>query len=353
MSQPRLLILTTDLRLGGTPTVVREMALRLRDRWQVQVACLDRAGAVAPQILAAGIPVTPLNAAGPGDFRAIVRLRHLIRRGKFDVIYSLLLHANVAAALANWQGQGALIQSIQTAQPYPRWHWPLQGLVQSAARAIVVPSASVRAAAINQAGIAPQKIVVIANALDSRDWPQLPLRPTGRSIGFIGRLDPIKNLPQLLQAMALLDDSTNLHIFGEGSQRPLLQSLIAQLHLGKRVTLHGATTEPHLALAQMDVLVLPSRAEGFGLVLIEAMAAGVPVIATEAPGIRDVVIDHYNGLLCPLDDAAALARIIRRLLNDVPLREKLRRGGWESVARHYSWHSVLPRYEQLFLDAQY
>ena len=108
---------------------------------------------------------------------------------------------------------------------------------------------------------------------------------------------------------------------------------------------------PEQALNEIDTLVLPSAAEGFGLVLIEAMAAGIPVVASDVPGIRDVVTANETGLLVPRRRSArAIADAILRLSNDPALRRRLTINGLKTVADRYTWDRILPQYRQL-LDA--
>src|SRR5205814_1575312 len=155
-------------------------------------------------------------------------------------------------------------------------------------------------------GIPPSKIAIIANAIDPAEFCSTGYQPVSErhglvahatiNIGFIGRLDPIKRIGDLLQALTLLPPQSHLHLFGQGSLRQQIEFDIARLNLTTRVTLHGAIPRPQEALNQIDLLVLPSDAEGFGLVLIEAMAANIPIVATNVPGIRDVVIDGQTGL---------------------------------------------------------
>jgi len=110
---------------------------------------------------------------------------------------------------------------------------------------------------------------------------------------------------------------------------------------------HGTTDTPGEALKQIDMLVLPSDAEGFGLVLIEAMAAGVPVVATNVPGIRDVVTHEQTGLLVPPRRPDQLAQAIQRIEEDPPLRHRLVVNAIEDVRRRFSWDTVLPEYRKL------
>ena len=355
----RILLLITDLEIGGTPTVVRELAIRLNHPPEriVAVACLAGRGPVAGQLEAHGIQVVALGAKGPIDFRIVPRLIRLIRGGGgqvgFDTVLSFLVHANTVAAAASMACRSVrFVQSIQTTQPSPAWHWRLQAIVQRAADVVVVPSQSVAVVAQRWALIPLQKIVVIPNAVDVVGMampspPDRKLRRPGRTVGFLGRLDPIKRIPDLIEAIALLDGSIGLEIFGDGSQREKIEAMISRLELGHRVRMHGAVTSPVDALARMDLLALPSSAEGFGLVLIEAMAAGVAVVATNVAGIRDVVRDQKTGLLVPVASPQLLAQAIRRVLDDSNLRARLVASAHKEVRERFDWAAVLPQYRKL------
>ena len=174
----RILLFTTDLELGGTPTVVRELALRLRPHFaHVHVACLGQIGPVGEQIRSAGVTVTAFNLHRPRHLPAgVLRLRRLIRRERIDIVYSLLLHANAVAALASIRLPGLSgvrwFQSIQTVQPTPAWHWRLQRLAWRRAERVIVPSHAIVTAAARLARIPPGRCVVIPNAIDPAAFSQ-------------------------------------------------------------------------------------------------------------------------------------------------------------------------------------
>ena len=350
----RILLLITDLKIGGTPTVVREIATRLHRPPDVlvHVACLDRWGPVADQLTAAGVPVTALAARGAKDVRVVGRLIGLIRREGIDTVFSFLVHANAVAAVASVRCRGVrFLQSIQTTQPRPRWHWRVQRLAQRAAEAVVVPSESVATVAGHWAGVPSRKIKVIPNGVDLDAFiPTTPRHePTSPPyrVVFLGRLDPVKRIPDLLTAIAQLGGFARLDVYGEGAERPALVHQIRTMRLEPWVTLHGSAPGPQDALAGADVLVLPSEAEGFGLVLIEAMAAGVPVVATDAPGIRDVVRHGVTGLLVPVGSPASLAVAIRKVLEDFDLRRSLLTHATADVRRRFAWERILRSYQSL------
>jgi glycosyltransferase involved in cell wall biosynthesis len=350
----RILLLITDLQIGGTPTVVRELAIRLHHTGvEIEVACLSTWGPVADQLRNAGVTVTALNARGATDLKILPRLIRLIRSRKFTTVFSFLMHANAMAAAASmFVREVRWIQSIQTTQPRPRWHWLVQRIAQHAAGDIVVPSPSVANLATQWSHVSPDKIVVIPNAIDPAEWADAPspvpaTDPRPYPITFLGRLDPVKDVPTLVQAVAQLSPLVHLHVYGQGNDRSRIESAIASLNAP--VTMHGAIEQPQSALAQSGLLVLPSLAEGFGLVLIEAMAAGVPVVATDVPGIRDVVQHERTGLLTPPSNAPALATAIRRMVDERQLRTRLIQQAADNVRIRFTWDAVLQRYRDLLL----
>jgi glycosyltransferase involved in cell wall biosynthesis len=349
----RILLLITDLEIGGTPTVVRELAVRLHrpPEVRVDVACLAGRGPVADQIEDHGIVVKTLDARGAKDLGVFKRFIALLQSESYDTVFSFLIHANVVAAVGALRMRKIrFLQSIQTTQQRPRWHWFLQRVAHRAAEAVVVPSQSVARVAQVRAHVPARKLAIVPNAIDPVDFAELSLRDTSIPsrpvrIGFIGRLDPIKRVPDLIRAIALLGETVHLHVFGSGSER--LDAMVHRKHLQKRVTFHGAIARPQEALANIDVLVLPSEAEGFGLVLIEAMAAGVPVVATQVPGICYVVRHKTNGLLARVRSPRQLAEMIALVTDNSVLRRKLVLIGRNHVRRKYTWEKVLPLYKQL------
>ena len=354
----RILLLITDLEIGGTPTVVRELATRLHDPARgvhVEVACLSKWGPVADQIKAAGVTVTALNAGGVTDLLVIGRLVRLVNRNQFDTVFSFLIHANAVAAVAGRFCRGVrFLQSIQTTQPQPWWHWKLQRAVQLAAEKVVVPSKSVADSARDWADVPVEKIVVIPNALEPSSFPRSPIPPRDPRpypIGFIGRLDPIKRVDLLLVELKMLELATpglvHLHLYGEGPERRRIAGLIERFKLGHAVTMRGTVPRPQDALSEIGLLVLRSDAEGFGLVLIEAMAAGVPVIGTDVPGIRDVIRRDQTGLLVHPASPGEMVFAIRKVVEDREFRDRLIENGLTEARERFSWDGVLPFYRRL------
>ena len=164
----------------------------------------------------------------------------------------------------------------------------------------------------------------------------------------VAHLYPRKDVGTLLLAMAQLDSGVELHIVGEGPERRRLERQAQRLGLGERVQFLGHI--PRLALAReylsADIFCLPSRQEGFGIVLLEAMAAGVPIVAARAAAIPEVVPEPECGRLFPPGDAGALAQTLRELLGDAGQRQRMAAAG-----RHHVERYAAPRVAAEFLAA--
>jgi glycosyltransferase involved in cell wall biosynthesis len=156
---------------------------------------------------------------------------------------------------------------------------------------------------------------------------------------FVGRLAPQKGVDTLVEAAGLLEHpSAQVLLVGDGPERPALERVTERLGVGDRLRFEGFVTHDRLpaAMAHADVLVLPSLYEELGTVLLEAMQAGLPIVASETGRIPDVMEDGVNGLLVPPGDPEALARAIDRILSDGDLARRLSEGAHER-GKDYDW----------------
>ena len=216
------------------------------------------------------------------------------------------------------------------------------------------PSTAVADMARKVCDVPPERTVVISNAVDPAGFPTVKVfaDPARIRVGFLGRLDPVKQVPHFVESIALVsrdDVRVEGHIFGEGPDRPAVEKAICDQKVDDRVVLHGAAPSPQAALAQMDVLYLTSLGEGFGLVLIEAMASGVPVIAFAHGGVTDVVRDGVNGFLLSPDQFGyrRIWTILETLRTDADSRHRIIAGGRQTVRERFTWEAVLPQYRAL------
>jgi glycosyltransferase involved in cell wall biosynthesis len=278
---------------------------------------------------------------GRFDLTAIGALCRLIRKERIDVLH---LHGDGATTFGRIAARMSQVPAIahyhDTAEGVPAYvRWMDRLLASSTARAVAI-SQAVSQACQSVRRLKPEQIAVIPNAIDL-DWAQeldqarvgqlreeLGLRPGARVIGSVTRFRWEKDVPTTLRALERLDTSVfdwQAVIIGDGPDRSSLEKMAKQLGMSQRVKLAGFQPNVRPYLALMDVAVFSSATEGFGLALLEAMAAGRPIVATAVGGMAEIIRDGGNGLLVPAQDPLAMAGAIARLLRDLPLAQRLAR----------------------------
>jgi glycosyltransferase involved in cell wall biosynthesis len=193
----------------------------------------------------------------------------------------------------------------------------------------------------------PGSIVTIQNGV-----PDVPIQPaslptTEPVVGTARRFEASKGIDVLLRAVALIPDAI-LFLVGEGEDEQSLRFLAEELGITERVHFIGWNEDARRYLAAFDVVVVPSRAEAFGLIALEAMLAERPVAASAVGGLPEVVEDGRTGLLVPPDDPAALAAALRRLLGDAALRVRMGVRGRERAIERFSVEVMARSYEALY-----
>ena len=218
------------------------------------------------------------------------------------------------------------------------------------ADAVIVLTARTREV-IRGDGVPADRIHVIPSGFDPALFRSRPAavgqhgrRAGGPCIGYVGRLAPQKRPDVVVEAFGRMTRPARLVVVGDGPERSRIEALAARSPARERITLSGFV--PHDAvpgiLASLDVLVLPSAYEEMGSVLVEAMASGVPVVASDVGGIPEVVRDGETGLLVPPGDATALAAALDRLAADGDLRDRLARAARRQAAG-YTWPELATR----------
>jgi glycosyltransferase involved in cell wall biosynthesis len=315
----------------------------------------------------AHVRVVELDADSP--LKTIAPLRRLLAGFAPDVVYSALPHLNaLAVALARtMRPRPRVIVSVHnnTALEYAdlekRWLWLGEPVTYMLADAIVCVSQglaenlrTLRQRDREKARVIPDPIDVMEVAGSATDGPAHPwFDGTHQVVVAAGRLTLQKDYPTLIRAFASIQairPEARLMILGDGPLRQEITSLVADLELGAVVAMPGRVDNPYPYLGAAACFVQASRYEGFGMAIVEALAAGAPVAATDCPfGPREVLDDGRLGLLSTVGDAPGLAANVERLLHDHDLAGRLRREGpiW---ARRYAPSEVGWRLVQLIED---
>lgn len=194
-------------------------------------------------------------------------------------------------------------------------------------------------------GVPENKIRIIPNGVDSKNFSQEVKETNDFRILYVGRLVQEKGLGYLLEAMKSIIDElpdASLTIVGEGIKKADLEKHVQELGIREKVRFLGAKPHeeiPHY-LEDADVFVLPSLSEGLALVILEAMACGKPIVATNVGGIPDLVVDEETGLLVPPKDSKALAEAIKRILRDDDLRLKISKNSRKRIEERFDWDII-------------
>jgi glycosyltransferase involved in cell wall biosynthesis len=183
--------------------------------------------------------------------------------------------------------------------------------------------------------------------------PSLGLADDAPLLGIVGRLVPIKDHVTLFQALARLHTegrAVHLTIVGDGGERARLEALASSLGLGLRIHFLGWRVDLETILKELDVVICASRNEGTPVALIEAMAAGIPVLSTDVGGVADLVTHGLTGWLVSPGDPDAMAKGIRHLLDDGPLRGRLAAAGRDVALDRHDVARLISRVEALYAD---
>lgn len=350
----RVLLAITKSELGGAQRYVDQLVRLLpRHGFEPVVACggdgwlVDQARAAGAEV----IQVPGLSAArtfqGLAELRTLGELGRLIREGDFDVVHG---NSTRAGFLTRWAAHRARVPVvIFTAHGFffqERMHGLRRATYAAAERlaarwsdAIITVSEADRTAAV-RAGLCPvEKLITIRNGLDQDHLLRLrqgrvhagrTALPCGGSssflVGTLANLYPTKGLDHLVGAMAdvrKVEPSARLVVVGEGPERLRLEALVRVHGVEGTVTFLGRMADPWRVLSGVDLFVLSSTKEGLPFALIEAMAAGLPIVATRVGGIPEVLVDGRSALLVPPGDPGALSQAICRLLREPRLATAL------------------------------
>ncbi|RMG46671.1 MAG: glycosyltransferase [Acidobacteria bacterium] len=363
----RVLLITGSLGPGGTELSVEALArgLAASGAARPHVALLGEGGTRADRLRAAGVPVTELRLSGrlwrPDNAVRLLRLAGIVRRESIDVVHTFLFDADVYGMLAARLGRPRAVVTTRRAIKRNRPHH-IRGyrLTNRFADRIVANSEAVCRFTLERERVPPEKLVVIPNGVDTTRMAsgdraafrrEHGIPPDAVVVGTAGTVKPVKGQAVLVRAMEplLAEDPRRLLILAGTAAGPYAERIRRQAASGPlagRVRLAGNVEDIPGLLAALDLFVLPSLSEGMSNALLEAMAAGCAVVATDVGGNRECLGD--TGVLVPAGDAVALREAIEELLGDEERRRHLGRRARERAARHFAIEAMVARTADLY-----
>jgi glycosyltransferase involved in cell wall biosynthesis len=350
----RLVHLNLSLNMGGAEKLLVEFARHAdRRRFDLRFVSLGKRGTLADDIERLGWPVTALDE--PEGLRKwlVLRLAWLLHSWRADVVHTHNTKAIIYGAPAARLARVPAVVHTRHGQRYQASRSDnaiFRFLTRLVDRVVCVSHDSAALSVVE--GVAQRKITAIWNGIDVAKFAYLGPQP-GAPVVMVGRLSSEKDVATLLRAAARIvpfEPRFQLAIAGDGECLPDLRHQAAALGLGTRVQFLGEVRDVPSLLARSSMLVLPSLTEGISLTLLEAMARGLPVVATRVGGNPEVVIDGETGYLVPPLDPASLAERMLELLRQPDLAAAMGRRGRARVVAHFQVSKMVARYESLYHD---
>ncbi len=332
-----------------------------RDRFDVHVCALTRGGPFEATLAHNGIPVTVLHKRWKIDPAVFWRLKRSISKLRPDLVHTWLFAGNCYGRVAARQaGVRRIVGSERCVDRWKMWHeFEIDRRLAQATDRIVANSRAVRDFYVSK-GIASDKFAVIQNGVAPTDasslsrceaLAELHLPAETRLIGAVGRLAPQKRMKELIWGMHQLKqlrDDVDLVIIGEGPLRSSLERYARLTDVGDRVHFLGRRLDVPQWMPHFDVLWLASGYEGQSNALMEAMMAGVPVVASDIPANRELVVAGETGLFAPLGVRNAFARRTLPLLEDAELGRRLGEAGQTKMKNEFTVGRMIERHAALY-----
>jgi sugar transferase (PEP-CTERM/EpsH1 system associated) len=361
MSRPaadrvRVVHVVSTLGIGGQEMVILSLIRHMdRARFVPHVICLHDRGPLAEQIEALGVTVEVVGEHGVGLLEMGRRLARRLRTLRPDVVHTHNPAPHQAAAIARLLTRfPALVHTKHGRNNFPtrarRWAEQFAGKMTD----IVVPVSTDAAEVARRVDrVPPRKLRVILNGIEVRGVPQATPLPEGRPprAVHVARLNRVKDQGSLLRAAREVADRLpgfTLDMVGDGPMHDDIHALAAELGLGDVVRFHGFRDDVGAVLAESDLFVLSSLSEGISITLLEAMAAGLPVIATDVGGNREVVVHGETGALVPAGVPVALAEAMLRVLTDPAAARRMGAAGRARVAAAFAIDRTVDDYAAIY-----
>ena len=354
-TSPRVLHLIPNLDIGGTERQLVGFADRVSDPGRHRVACFYGLGALAdafptPPIWLGRLGRHPSDA--PGNLRVLGTLRRTIVRGRFDLVHAHLGPSEVLAGLVTPRGV-PIVAARRGHSPAVERN-PAIRLVQDVSHRrvdVLICNSRYLAERTRDEDRWPPPTRVIHNAVDLERFTVAPMPKGPPTVAVVANLHPYKGHERFLDAFALVRErlpGARAVLVGDGVERARLEAVAAAGGLTDAVTFAGQAEDPRPFVEQAHVVALASDTEGFPNALLEAMAMGRPVVATDVGGIPELVRDGVDGLLVPRQ-IEALADALSGLLRDPAERGRMATSA-RARAEGFTWDRVVRETETVYRE---
>jgi glycosyltransferase involved in cell wall biosynthesis len=350
----RILFVADGFEVGGAQRALLDLLRHMGgSRYRRAVFSTGTEGPLTADYRAATERIVSIPKRRAFDFGLVPALAALVREERPALIVSVLFYADVMAGLANLTNRIPIVswQHVLPSRDFknnrPR-HRLAYRLVHPRFTRVVCCSDALAEDVAATYGVPKRRLVTIPNGVDLHRFVFHPL-PDARerfTIGMIARFSPEKEHKVLLRAFPEIlrrVPGARLEFFGDGPTRAATEDLASELGIAERVAFHGTTVDIETRYADLDLVVLPSECEAHPISLLEAMACGRPVVASDGGGTREVVEDGRTGLLFPVGNVEALAAAVAELAGDRERMASMGREGRRRVEGQFELHGQLDR----------
>ena len=367
-----------NLSLIGPGIILRSLINNLdKDKYRIFVFSIIkipksmRHSSIREDLLKKGATIRELNFAKPFDICSVLCLWHYFKKFRIDIVHTHLIRAHIYGRLsARFAKVPVIVSTIhnmdhwkKSKNPFHKLASRFDGITAFYADKIVTVSNAVGDYIREWQKVPPEKIITIYNGIDVERFDlqndgchinhELNLALNKTTVTFIGRLDVQKGCEFLLKAASETlkeQEDVQFLIVGEGRLKEELLSLTAKLGIDKELIFVGFREDIQNILACTDIFVMPSLWEGFGLSLVEAMAAGKPVIATNVGPLPELINHEETGFIVPARDHMALAAAVLTLAKNEELRKKMGKRAREKVKEKFDSLRMAQNYDKLFVS---
>jgi glycosyltransferase involved in cell wall biosynthesis len=369
-SRVRIAFAVDNLQVGGTELNAVRLAERFdRSRFDLRLVSMQPDGPLAERYRRAGVPIdvfSPGTLFGAGALREGRRLRQHLKRQQIDIFHAHDLYSNLfGCPWARLAGTKVIASRRWADAPLPGRAWAIASRIPYHVAHLAIANSGRVARMLREYDRVPAgRIAVVPNFLDEEAF--VPLAPERRRalveelglafatvvIGIVANLRPVKDQATLLRAVARLRPrwpGIRLVLVGEGESREALERLAQELDLTRQIVLAGQRPAHPNLNHLFDISVLCSRKEGFPNSILEAMAAGKPVVATDVGGVGDAVVDGETGILVPCGDVERLAVALESLLADPARGRAMGASGRERARARHSPAAALAALESVYI----
>lgn len=360
----KVLEVIDSLGSGGAESLLKNFVLEAKKNnlFNIEIATLYSNAIFKDEIKNAGIPVWDLNLKYKYDLRGILKIITLIKKRKYDIIHVHLFPANIFVALSSLFLSKNTNYVFTEHNTYNRRRSRkvfkiLDKFTYSRYSKIICISNQTSCSLIKWIPIVKKKTIVIPNGISIPESVNFKFSEIYYDVLFVGGLSRQKGVNFLLEAISILKEKYNRYlkvaIVGDGPLRDELRKLCVKLKINTQVEFLGIQKNVNNFMRSSKVFVLPSRWEGFGLVIIEAMSNMLPVIASNVGGIPEIIENGRDGILVPPENPKNLAKAIKQLLENTELQKKIAQNAYKKVKKKYSIdkysRNILNLYKKLLI----